>query len=231
MTLTEFRTIIRLFVRGAKTQAISNAVLDVLINRGVDDVNTHALAYKGNKKFAVTAEQSIYELHTAVDDYFLMDEAGVWWNEGSASSPKWKKMTPLSRVILDTKFPQWKDDDSDDPYRYIVEGNELIFHPTPDTDLSDGFWAFYIKKAKAMTQGGHYPFTGSTVEIGNFAILDDAIVDYVRWKLAIPLGDKERGILTQKEYQTNLQSRIRLFRQRPDMAASSGNRMKPPIIC
>ena len=230
MTLNEFRTLIRLYVPAAKKTRITNGTLDTLINKAVDDVNVYALAYKGNEKFNVVAEDAEYKWSSEITDFACLDESGIWWNDGTSASPEWKRMSPMTRKVLDAAFPAWKDDDSDDPLRYFLEEDNVTFHPTPETALTDGFWAFYVKVATAMTTGTHYPFTGSTVEITALRVLDDAIIDYVRWKLARPLGADQQGVLTERDYRTNLSEKVRLLKRRPDIMASPNNRMQGPII-
>jgi len=230
MNLTNFRSAIRLYVPAAKVSRVSNTRLDVLINLGVDDVNIRALAYKGDKKFNVVADLAKYVWSEYIDDFAVMDESGIWWNDGDADDTEWRQMDAMTRNVLDKKFPLWKDDASDDPRRYFTESDMAMFHPTPSTALSNGFWAFYVKAAVAMTSGTHYPFTGTATEITSLRVLDDAIIDYVRWKLARPLGNDQKGILSERDYTKSLDERITMLRRRPDIMASKDNRMKCPVI-
>ena len=230
MTLSEFRTSIRLYVPAAKTQRITNPTLDTLINEAVNDVNIRALAYKGNKKINVVADISEYKWSDEISDYACLDESGIWWNAGSASSPNWIEMDPMTRKVLDLEFPRWKDDSSDDPRRYITENDTLTFNPPPNTTLSEGFWVFFIKVATAMTSGAQYPFTGTTTEITSLRVLDDAIIDYVRWKLAKPLGKDEKGLISERDYRTNLAERIILLRRNPAITTNKNTRMRGPTI-
>jgi len=230
MILSEYRTLIRLYVPSAKVTRVNDNQLDTLINRGVNDVNEFALAYQGNKKIDVTAEEDTIDLTSEIDDYLTIDKPGVWWNSGSASSPNWIKLDPYTRESLDREFPLWRDDASNDPQRYIIESNKLITHPKADTTLSEGLWAYFIKTAVAMTSGEHYPFTGSLVEITAFRVLDDAIIDYVRWKLARPLGQEQLGVITERDYRANLADKTRQLKRRLDLTASDLNRMRGQTI-
>lgn len=226
MTLSEFKALIRLQVPGAKTQVIPNGVLDTLVNRAVNDVNEFALAYKGNKTFDVTAEDEDIELNTEVDDYLAMNKSGLWWNSGSAASPSWIKLDPMTRESLDNEYPLWHDAGSGNPKRYFVEGNLLTISPKPDTTLTDGFHLYYIKTANPMTTGTQYPFTGTTSEITSLRVLDDCIIDYVRWKLARPLGKDAKGTISKRDYQENLVLKTNQLGRRLDLAGSPDIRMR-----
>ena len=229
MILDDFRTLIRAFVPAAKIAVVGNTLLDLLINQAVNDVNIRAAAYQGDTKFNATAEQQTYNFSTAVSDYVAMDEGGLWWNAGSASSPDWRKLDPYTRRSLNDQFPRWLSDTSDSPLRYFYEGDNLIIHPKPDTTLSSGFWIFNIKKPTAMTLSSHYPFSGSTTEIASLKVLDDCIVDYVRWKLHHPLGTKEEGIITEKDYDKSVAEKVMLLKRRLDISANNA-RMRGPSI-
>lgn len=230
MDLTEFRSAVRLFVPAAKITKIGNTVLDRLINRAVDDVNIYSLAYKGDKKFNVVAEVQDYKWSDEIADFACIDDSGIWWNTGTADDPNWKKLEPLTRSSLDDLWPNWRDESSGDPNSYVIEGDNLLIHYKPDTGLSEGFWASYIKVAVAMTSGGNYPFTGTSTELTVLRVLDDAIIDYVRWKLARPLGSDQKGVISERDYRINLSEKTKLLNRRRDQTASPNNRMRGPTI-
>lgn len=230
MTLTEFRSLIRLYVPSAKVARVPNANLDILINKGVVEVNIAVAAYKAEKTFNVTAEKGVYTISTDLPDFVTPSESGLWWNGGTASSPNWLKLDPYTRQSLDDQFPLWRDENSKDPQRYFIEADLLTIHPKPNVTLSDGFWMYHVRSVNPMTLGTHYPFSGSTIELKPYQVLDDSIIDYVRWKLAGPLKGDQVGIITQQDYKANLAERAELFRMRLDMTASPYNRMKGPQI-
>lgn len=229
MTLTDFRTVIRAIVPSAKVSVVDNTFMDLLINKGVDDVNIRAAALREDGKFDVNAEQQTYLFSTVLPNYEAMADGGLWWNEGTVASPNWKKLDPMTRRSLNDQHPLWMSLSSDNPLRYVTENNNLIIDPKPDASLTNGFWAFYIKKATYMTAGGHYPFSGSTIEIANLRILDDAIIDYVRWKLAGPLKSEDKGILLEQDYEKSIAQKIRLLERRLDIGANNA-RMRGPTI-
>lgn len=230
MTLDNFRTIIRAFVPAAKIAVIPNILLDVLINQAVADVNIRTAAYRGGAKFNVVAEQRNYSLSTVLPEFLAFANGGLWWNAGSASSPAWRKLDPLKRESLNSQFPQWMNEDSNSPLRYVHEGDNLQVDPMPNTSLDSGFWSFHVKKAVAMTDAAHYPFSGSSVEIAALKVLDDPIVDYVRWKLKHPLGDQQEGIISEKDYDKSVAEKAQLLYRRLDISSHPGARWRGPTI-
>lgn len=230
MTLSDLRTLIRASVPGAKTSVVSNTVMNLLINKAVDDVNKRGAVYQANDTFDVEADVKTYTLSDKVSEYYGMDESGLWWNDGSANNLDWKRLTSMSRRTLDDQYPEWKNEDADDPLRCVIEGDELIVDPTPQSALADGFWIFYTKKAVYMTNDTHYPFTGSTTEIATYRIFDDPIMDYVKWKLAAMVGKYQKGVTTEAGYDKSILIALKLFRRRLDISANPGLRMRGPTI-
>ena len=230
MTLDQYRTIIRALVPGAKVSVVSNSILEQLINMGVDDVNAFGCVYCSDKKFDVEAEKQTYAIHTYIDDFLMPAKGGLWWNDGDSDNPDWKRLDGMTRESINSEYPRWLNDDSDSPLRYIIENDNLIIHPKPNTTLTNGFHMFHVKKAVWMTDGSHYPFTGSDVEIANYSILDDAIIDYVRWKLAEPLGKVQKGVIKKDDYIKNRNEKIDLLKTRLDISSTPGARMRGPTI-
>jgi len=230
MTLTTFRLLIRALVPGAKTSVVKTDVLDLLINEGVRDVNVRVSAYLGNKTFNVTAEVQEYLMSAHIDDFVGFSEGGLYWNDGTAATVDWKRLTAMSRETLNTQYPQWLNNSSDSPLRYFRDNDSLMIDPKPNTTLASGFWAFYVKKPNDMTAGTHYPFTGTATEITALSVLDEAIIDYVRYKLAIPLEGMQKGMITLQEYEAKVSARADLLNKRLDITANPNLRMRGPYI-
>ena len=230
MILENFRELIRAYVPAAKINVVDNTLLDLLINKGVDDVNQDGACYVGNSTFNVVAEQADYVMSTVIPDFFAFDVEGLWWNDGTAASPDWKRLDSITMKTLSNQFIQWRNEGSDSPLRCVLEGDDLLIQPTPDTDLDNGFWAYFIKKAVWMTNANHYPFSGSAVEIGTLSVLDDAIIDYVRWKLAIPLKHDQVGIVTEEQYKKTRAEKIALLKRRLDFTGNPDMRMRIPHV-
>ena len=138
MTLANLRILARAYVPGYKTA--SNSVLDLVINNGVKDIATFSACLKKNDTFNVTAETMEYALSTELTDFLVPDKPGLWWNAGTAGSPDWQKLDPKTLETLDYDRPDWRDEDSDDPLEYTIDGDVVTIFPKPDTTLADGFW-------------------------------------------------------------------------------------------
>ncbi len=230
MTLENLRALIRLYVSAAKVSAIPDATLDIIINKGVADLNEIGMILKSEKTFDVVADQLRYSLSTNIPDFLTPDKGGLWWNSGTAASPDWKELYPRTKKWLDTYRKDWRVSSSGDDQYYAVEPTELIIFPVSGTALTDGFWMMYIAKSVDMTLGTHYPFSGSTTEITSLAPLDDAIIDYVRWKLAEPIGKDKKGIITEAAYLKSRKEKLRLVKKRVDISSHRFTKMRPPTL-
>jgi hypothetical protein len=161
------------------------------------------------------------------DDFLLPGLTGLWWYNGT----DWEALDPYTLKQLKSEFPLWMDDNSGDPQRYVVDNDRLIIHPKPDTTLADGFmFDDYIKAATWMTSGDHYPFTGSTTELHRLKDLDDAVIDYVRWKLQAMIGKDQKGVISEQDYFNQINIKSRLIKRRPDLPSNSQFKMKGPTI-
>lgn len=231
MTLTDFRTLIRAYVPGAKIKVITNTILTLLINKAVDDVNSFGMLLKDTKKFDVKSEQAEYDILTEVtDDFLTMDRPGIWWNAGTASSPDWIQLNPVTEKWLDRFQSNWRDEGSSDPKYYVNKTGKITFHPKPKTSLTNGFWLYYVKASANMTLGTHFPFTGSTGELTFLRDMDDPIIDYVRWKLQRPLGKESIGVVTEKVYEDMRLEKLELVNRKVDISAHRDAKMRGPYI-
>lgn len=222
MLLSNFRILAKGYIPGAKSQVITTDVLDLIINNGVLDVATYSCCLKANKKFTVTAEQQEYVLSTVLGDYLTPDKPGLWWSNGT----DFKQLNPRTLHWLDKNRPNWRSLTSASPQDYTIDGDVLTIIPKPDTTLSQGFWFYYGKKPTPMTQGEHYPFTGSSVELTHLSIFDEAILQFVSWKVNPILSKDNLVDITEQAYKRELANKILLFKARPDIANSTDARMR-----
>jgi len=227
MTLSNLRTIARAIVPGAKLAIVSNAVLDLILNRGVRDVAAYTICLKVNSTFNVTAETGEYILSTEVTDFLVPDKPGLWWNRGTAASPDWVKLYPKTLQTIDKDRPTWRDDDSDDPLDYSIEGDILTVVPKPDTTLASGFWLYHGRTPADMTAVGHFTFSGSTTEYANLSIFDDAILAYWEWKAQkIFNKGQDQYKLKETDYKVAREEAFNLFKRRPDISAHRDTRLQ-----
>ena len=204
MNLGELRTLSRLTVPALKTARISNSNLDKIINYVAKDLNVRLNLLNQDEKFNVVANQYKYDLGDSsetVSRFAKIDDLGLWWNAGTATSTDWKRLEPKTMKWLDKNTPQWRDASSSDPRYYAKKGRYLYIHFTPDTALDDGFWLYFIEQTQPMVTTAHYPF-GYETEIPEYSILTEVIIKGTEyWTLPV-IGKKDEqvqaGVL--KEY-------------------------------
>lgn len=231
MTLDDFRTLIRAYVPGAKISVINNTILNLLINKAVDDVNSFGGLLLTDKTFDVEAEKMDYDILTDVaDDFATMDRPGIWWNAGTSSVTNWIQIDPKTEKWLDIFHTNWRDESSSDPKYYVYKNGKVKIFPKPKTALDDGFWIYFVQTSAYMTLGTHYPFSGSTSELTHLRDMDDPIIDYVRWKLARPLGKTAVGVINKQEYEDVRREKMEIVKRRVDISAHRDARMRGPTI-
>lgn len=235
MKLGDFKTFIRSMVPSANKSAVNDTFLEMLINKGVREVNILTAAFVGDAYFDISEDIKTYNLRDEVEDndFVGIGPSGLWMNKGSASSPNWRQLDGVTRAFIDEKYPNWINASSGNPLMYFVKSGQLVVYPANDADLTDGFWLpDYVKKAVDMTNDEHYPFTGSDNKLADLEPLDDAIIDYVRWHLKHSVGSDQKGIITRQEFEACVQKRKRVINNRPDIAKTNHNfRMRGRKIC
>jgi len=215
MTRSDLRALARLTVSGAKKGVVSNTNLNLLIELGILDLANFSVCLKKNATFTVTAETADYVISTELTDYLTMDKPGLWWYDGS----NWKQLDAVTFAYLDENFPLWRDDSSDNPLRYSLNGDIITVHPKPDTTLAAGFKLYYGHKPTRMTNDNHYPFVGSTTERPHLSIFDDAILKYLKWKLE-PMINKDATVnFNEQAYIKERREKKALFNRRSDIKA------------
>ena len=229
MTFGNLKKLARGYIIGAKSKTVTNTILELITNAAVSDIAAYTACLKANKKFTVTAEQREYNLSSAIGDYLVPDKPGLYWYDGS----NWQRLYPRTLKYLDTNFPYWRDDDSGDPKRYSIDSDVLTLHPKGDTTLSEGLHLYYAKKPPTMTSDSHYPFSGSTTELTHLTMFDDAILEYVEWKITSKiLRKKEEALVLKKDYQDEREEKKGLLARRPDISyARRESKYGGAIVC
>lgn len=230
MTLTQLRIMAYATIPGLKQKVVDDTTVDLYINKGVIDVSAYTVCLKTNKKFAVVADQAKYNLSSVIGDYLTMDKPGLWWNSGTVALPNYKPLNPVTLKSLDNDRPNWRNLASGTPQDYSIDGDILTLVPAPETSLADGFLLYYGKKPIAMTNAAHYPFSGSTIEYSHLSIFDDAIILYVRSKLNPTMNKLNDENLTLKEYYSELESKLKVFKKRPDIRANADTKFMAPRV-
>jgi len=224
MTLNDLKTLARAYVPGAKTSVINDTVLELILNNGAKEVAAITICLKANTQFNAVADQREYSLSSVVGDFLVMDDPGLWWNEGGTH---WKQLIPKTMKWLDENRANWRDEDSGNPMYYYQEGDTIGVHPKPDTTLASGFHIYYGRKPTPMTDATHYAFEGST-EIDQLSLFDEAILYYWKWKVGPALNKDNSDDFRKNEnaFYNEVARKLALFRRRPDMSASRYNQMQ-----
>jgi len=213
-------------IPGAKLQFVSDPVLELVLNEGVKDIAIYTACLKANKKFNVVAGQPEYNLSTVIGDYLVVDKPGLWWSNGS----KWCPVYPRTLKYLDTYRPNWRDAEDANPLDYSIDGDILTISPPPAVSLANGFWLYYGKQPTPMTEDGHYPFSGSGVELTHLSIFDFAIILFAKWKIEPMLNKDADANLSLQEYVREREEKFMLFKRRKDISSSSDVRFRGPAI-
>ncbi len=228
MKLSEFESFIRLIVPSANSQRVSQSRLRLLINKGVRKINVTGKVLTKKGYFNAVADTGEYTItdQSGILDYVLVGESGVWYNNGTEASPNYIEVEGADRTYLNEKIPNWHSAGSGQPKYAVFDPNLIVIVNKPSASLTNGFMLpDYVYNTVDMTLPDHYPFSGSTVEWPNLEVLDDAIIDYVRWMLRLSIGKKQEGIVTRQEYDATVNLAIRLLNRRPDFRSNSDFRL------
>jgi hypothetical protein len=214
MNLNNLKKLARAYVPSA-SDSIDNEIIELVLNQGALDVAYRTLCLPDSDYINVQEDVSEYNLSQHLTDYLAIDKPGIWWYDGS----QWKKLNPATIEWLDRNITNWRDDSSDDPQRYALNGNTIILHPTPSTTTSNGLLVYYGKKPKTMTQNSHYPF-GYNSEIPHLAILSECILTFWEWKAAKMLGKVRKDLIISKQsYEDDVKEKELIIKRRRDIEA------------
>lgn len=212
---------------GAKSSGtIDDPTLDLILNKGVDDIAAYTLCLKANKKFNVVASDGEYDLSIVIADYLGVDKSGLWWYQGT----QWKQLNARTLQWLDQNRPTWRNLSAGSPQDYSIDGDILTVVPKPQTALSEGFHLYYGKKPNPMSAENHYPFSGTTVEFTHLSMFDMSIIKYAKWVIEPMLNKNQDANLSYQEYIREREEKKNLFYQRKDIANSNDTRLSGPII-
>lgn len=203
MDFSELRSLARAYVPQAKASAINNTNRDLILNEGALDVALRTGCLATDKKINIVGSQAEYNLSSQLDRYLFMDKPGVWFYDGSG----WVRIRPKTLAWLDKRLPTWRDSDEGDPLYRAIHGNNLLLHPTPEANESNGLWIYYCQRPTIMVQAGHYPFHvegDQTEERTDLATLSEAILLYWEMKALKVLGKKQESLQKKGEYLTSI---------------------------
>ena len=223
MTLDQLIERFRLQVPDAVSSAIPNSVLTTLFNEACDKINLLIRVYNNTFTFTMTENVQTYSLSSVAPTMLVTGKSKARYLD---SNSKYQRLWPKTRAYMDERVPSWLDADAGEPQFYWFDGDEFWVHPKPSATRSSGFKLYGPRTAVAMSNGGHFPWVGTTTEIKAFRPLDLAIVAYARWQISPSLGKDAKG---QLDYQGFIEEVVRGSRQvkrRPDLSHSSTYNME-----
>lgn len=229
MKLSDLESYLRTIVPSANTKRISQTKLRILINKGVRNVNIlgNVLTKEGFFKALADVGEYVIATQSGISDYVGIGESGVWYNKGTATNTFYDDLEGADQPYLDVKVPRWRDQASGNPLYAVIETNRIIIYPKPSATLSSAFLLpDYIYAPKDMTNGDHFPFTGTTTENKELDVLDDAIISYVRWMLGLSVGKEAQGVVNRQEYIATVETTTKLLKRRPDFRSNRDFRLK-----
>ncbi len=217
MTFGDLKSLSRAYLPGAKVNTISNTRRNLILNEGAVDVAALSKCLSTSGKFTVTAEKADYLTYTVLTRFLLPHKSGLYWYDGTT----WRQLDPVTQKYMDERHTNWRDEDSDSPERYFIEGDILTLHPKPNTTLAEGAQMYFFAAPERMTDNAHYPF-GHDTEIVRLSILSEAILKYWKWKGMGILGKSTQDEMgaAEKAYKTEVYEKVELLRRRPDIQGS-----------
>lgn len=229
MKLSDLESFIRTVIPSANKVRIKPEKLRVFINKGVKNINIlgKVLVKSGMFNSLDGVSEYIISDQSEISDFVLVGDSGIWHNKGSVSSPFYRQLEGTNRAHLDIRFPNWHVQASGNPLYAIFDPNLITIHAKPSADLDDAFLLpDYVYQTTDMTNGDHYPFSGSTTEFKTLDVLDDAIIDYCRWMLGLSVGEDKQGIITRQEYDITVKKATQLLTRRPDFQSNRDFRLR-----
>lgn len=224
MKLSQFLSRLNLALPGKGATGVNDTYLTELLNQGCDEANLYTKAYAGYTDFNITAEKRTYDLSDYVPLYLGRDKRGLFFLD---SNSEWQKLIPKSEAWLTQKIPNYLNASSVAlPTYYSIDNGVLSFYPPPSTTQASGARLFHLKKATAMSASDHYPFSGSTTELTNLKPLDEAILDFVIWKVKPSYGQNTDIDLGERRFLASCRKAAMQVRRSPDITNDSGNIMR-----
>jgi len=218
MKLSELIIMARLVVPGMKSNRVDDPTLTLLLNEGAADIAMLTQCLQTNSKFNVVAEQQQYNLTSVLTRYIGVTESGLYWNQGTESTPNWRQLYPRTVKWLDENRANWRGESSSSPIYYAIEGDTLIISPKPATALTNGFWMHYAQKPVSMTSNDHYPF-GNVTEISRLSTLSWSLMDFMSWRGNMIINEKDEDTKGYQQYMNNVSIRMATINKRLDVSS------------
>jgi hypothetical protein len=224
MTLSDLLQRIKLQVPNINEIGVSDPYLTTLLNQACDQVNLLTKVYKTDTVFNIEADKMVYNLSSIVPTYLGSDKRGLFLLDANS---EWQDVIPKTEAWLSETYPDYLNSSSvATPQYYWIDGDDLGIYPPASSDTTNGGKLFHLKKSTSMTEGTHYPFTGSATQITAFIPLDDALIAYVRWKLSPAFGQVTDIDLREREFISECRKGAMQIKRRKDLMNDSATYMR-----
>ena len=117
MTLSELRSLLRLYVPHALTSVITDIQLNLILNEGVNDIASRTLCLPADTKFNAVADQQDYDLSSVVSRFLVIDKEGLFWTNGT----RYKQLLPKTMKWLDEKVIYVIEDVADEDLAVLLD--------------------------------------------------------------------------------------------------------------
>jgi hypothetical protein len=223
MNLGDLKFRIKLQVPSIKDTGMTDDDITDLLNQACDDVNMFGKFYRSERVFNIESEKQIYQISSFCPDYLGIDKGGVWFKYND----EWVEVYPRTKEYLNEFIPNWRSAQSVPvPQYYWVDVDDIGFYQKPSQDITGGGLLCYLKRATPMSNNNHFPYTGTSTEIGALRPIDDALIAYVRWKTKVSLANNPRGVDAFAEYERDLLRAVRQVMRRPDLTIDRSYRLR-----
>ena len=223
MKLSELIIRAKLTVPSLRDAGLDDTSLTTLLNEACDEANLIARTYKGYTDFNITADTFIYNLSSIAPTFLGSDKRGLWIQDGDGT---WQKIIPKTAKWLDKKFENWRSASSADIAQYYsIDVDELLIYPPIDEARSSGGRLYHLKKATAMGNGDHFPYSGSATELTALKPMDKAIISYIRYLLDPALGRKKDEISSYQVFLSECKIAASQIKRRNDVTSDDNYRM------
>lgn len=216
MKLSELITRCKIKIPNLKISGINDDDLTVIINEGVREVNLLTQVYRGYTDFNVVANKQSYSLAIIAPTFLQIVTAGLWVCTSGLPADL-KRVIPRTEEWLNKRTPNWRAASAATlPQYYYQSGDDLVMYPAMNAAITTGGRIHHTLVPTPMSNGNHYPFSGTTTQITQLLPLDKAIVEYVRKELAPTFNEKTGEDISEKRFYAQCLLAKRQVKARPD---------------
>src|SRR3990167_3645675 len=190
MNLLNMRSFFR-SITNIETNLVTDADLDILLNKGREEVVAETDMLEGSNTQDVVDGTSGYTLPADFKSILAVYHDSV-------------PLLEISQQDLDMQYSNWKADEGT-PWAFFVDAGltQVRLYPTPDTDSTNGLVVEYVQSANTLTattdvpnmqQNYHHIPCYYAAQMAYMRLNDEAMVDRWERKFAIELEKAHRKV-------------------------------------